>query len=323
MKALWTRRRQKAGTIEKRYELMMAGKYHNGISPRDSLRVAKAAQQDQSRSPQTLQGRVRKALARVCYSYKGQFVECLGCRKLLYRPNSILRRGQTHWHNPCWRRSLIGNPKGYRPPRKSGVSKEYRVEATLLHDGLQKLLGDLGQRFRGKSDEDGQKVISKAIKRGRRDLDGLLWGELFPGKEKKAWHIHKVLKDFPVREVLEIAAGTHPLSRVSDVESVKQWFPTSREVNPLEGYEVADNELSHLLATAIIDRFDSVAAAATTVGISHRTLTGMIWNKWSTYSWKTWAAISALTETPETELRDLHKTSISSSSAEDAIASPT
>lgn len=310
MNQKWDNRRKKADALEKRYDLMMTGKYHKGVSPRESLKVAKLTWQGQGypTSPHSLQHRVRQALSRTCYSNSGQFVECLGCRKPLYRPNCLLKRGATHWHEPCYQRHIIGRPRGYRPARKHGPSAAHRARMVLMADGLGLSAREIAEPTRGDSDSDNAaRAVEASLIRGRKGLDGLFWGDLFPSKGLKPSTIHKVLKDFPVKEVLEIAAGTHPLSRVIDVKAVEKWLPTRSRRNPLAGYSVADTRLALLVSNSITARFPSIYAAAKSVGTTKDTLTEVISGKRRSY-WRsnTWTALSSLTGVPEAELRALN-----------------
>lgn len=157
-------------------------------------------------------------------------------------------------------------------------------------------------------------AVRMTLVRGRKYLDGLLWGELFPAKGKKPSNIHKVLKDFPVKEVLEIAAGTHPLSKVTDVESAQKWFPANNRRNPLDGYSVTDTALAILISNVITERFPSVYAAAIFAGTTNDTLTGIMSGGRRKYWRHTWAALATLTGVPEVELRALNSEPVAETS---------
>ena len=116
----------------------------------------------------------------------------------------------------------------------------------------------------------------------------------------------KVLKDFPVEEVLEISAGTHPLSRVPDVKAVEKWFPSPRKVDPLEGYAVGDTAIAQMVSKSITKRFPSVRRAAKSVVMLLDTLKDVILGKYPTHKPHTWTGLSALTGLPEVELRALN-----------------
>ena len=104
-----------------------------------------------------------------------------------------------------------------------------------MADGLDVSAGKLAEPTRGDLNADSAaQAVRMTLVRGRKDLDGLLWGDLFPAKEKRPGNIHKVMKDFPVREVLEIAAGTHPFSRVTDVVG-KQMVPSPQWGGTIKG----------------------------------------------------------------------------------------
>ena len=273
MKKLWDQRRRKAETLEGRYKKMMAGEYHGGVSPVDSLKNAKAVQALSPRPHQTtLQGRVRRALARVCYSVDGTFVTCPGCRKSLYRPNCHIEKSESHWHPRCWRDNLAGNPRGHRPQSKSGSSIVLRVRATLINKGLGKTVSQVAEDLLGLSDADSKRATEQMLRRGRNDFNGLLWGDLFPAKGTTPQNIHKVLKNFQVDEVLQIAAGEHPYSKVVDVSDLEDWVPMPRQSDPLYGFHVADTPLARQVADTISERFDSIGAAAKSVGLTHDTL---------------------------------------------------
>ena len=201
---------------------------------------------------------------------------------------------------------MVGRPKGYRPPQKPGPSASDRVRMVLMADGLGMSAGELAEPTRGDSNaDDAAQAVRMTLVRGRKDLDGLFWGDLFPAKGLKSFTIHKVLKDFPVKEVLEIAAGTHPLSGVTDVKTVEKWFPTRSRRNTLDGSSVANTALALLVSDSITEGFTSIYAAAISVGTTKDTLSGVKSGKWRTYWPRTWTALSSLTGLPEAELRAL------------------
>ncbi len=306
MKRMWDNRRRKAGSLEARYERLMAGAYNKGKSPRESLKKAVAAQTRKG-IVTTIRGRLRRSLAFIGYPGplgSGSFVECRGCRKPLYRPGSRFKNWQTHWHQDCWRESLRANPGGYRPPRKAGTSISDRVRLTLLHDGLGKTVGQLAMEVYEASDPAAADAIGERIRRGRRDLQGLTWGRLFPAWGLPSTHIHKVLRAFPVNEVLQMAAGVHPLSGFTDTTAIARIAPQGAQ--PLVGLIVGQSELSQLVAEHVNQRFQTIHEAAVSVGITQTTLRDVMTGRHQVFRNTTWAALSQLTGRSIDDLRPLN-----------------
>ena len=306
IKKLWDKRREKAGTVEKRRLRTIAGDYQKGVRPSVALR---GPRKPGPRAPWTLRGRIRNALAKVCKPSNngGRFVACVGCRKALYRPNVFLNNRDVYWHPECKLVSRRQNPTGFHPSKRRGPDITVRVRITLLRDGLGKTSRQIFEKeLPGKVfTRNAELSIHQSVRLGRRDLEGLQWGKLFPAVEKRPSNINKVLKDFPVLEVLQISSMQHPLSSVVDVKPIKKWFPTPKEIDPLNGFKVADNPLAKIVAETIRQRFRTVHAAAKSSGMNHKSLQRTVtapgphlWNK-------TLRGISVLTGLPVAELRRL------------------
>ena len=301
-KQMWDRRRKKAGTLEARKELTLRGDFTGGTPV-----LARFIGKCRRGSPLTISHRLRIALGRMCRQSDGKFIECRGCRKPLYRPNCRLNSNGANWHNSCHTLNQRSSPRGYLPPRKPGAEITTRIAMVLLSDGLDQTARQI---YENSPQEDidiglGIKSVQNRIKSGRKDLEGLSWGDLAPQKNKPAWNINRVLKDFSVLEVLKIASSRHPLSIEVEIEPIKKWFPQPKGLDPLKGFCVADNPLAQCVAETIRQRFRTIKMGAKSVGLSFDTLKGVLTNRWSFYRCNTWIALSALTGRSQTELRRL------------------
>jgi len=306
VKKLWDRRRKRARTVEERRRRHLAGEYHKGTPP---IEAALRGPHVGSKGTRTIGGRIRVSIARVCGPSSGQFVECPACRKALYRPNSILVIRNVSMHPECGLVNRRHHPRGFRPPRRKGVDITERVRITLLKDGL----GMTSRQIHEKENpgqvytEALELSINQRVRLGRLDLEDQRWGELLPANERRPGHIHRRLRNFPVLVVLQIARGQHPLSSVTDIQAVEKWFPQPKVIDPLKGYEVADNPLAKVVAATIRQGFPTVFAASKSAGMNYKILelivTAPRQRLWNT----TVRALSGFTGLAEDEIRRLNE----------------
>ena len=87
-----------------------------------------------------------------------------------------------------------------------------------------------------------------------------------------------------------MAAGTHSLSRVSDVDGVRQWFPKPQTDEPLKDYSISDSPLAQLLSNTVNQQYRSLSEGARSVGLTQHTLRALITGRQGQYLWgDTWA----------------------------------
>lgn len=222
---LWDKRRRKAGSLAKRRLRVLEGRYNGGFGSVAMMERRSRRRAYEPRSqPMTFQGRIRKTLWRVCNDTAGVFLSCSVCHQPLIRPHDSLRSGSFHAHAECWREySSRGQHPHTRPSNKPGWPAAEQIRTVFLHDGLGLSLRDLAERLlHGQSTND-LRTITQRVQRGRQTLLGMRWGQLM-SLRSSATSIHRLFHGLLVTEVLEIAAGSHPLANERDREAMERWM---------------------------------------------------------------------------------------------------
>ena len=306
-KAMWGKRRHRAGTLEKRRELILGGKYTDGVLPVERLHNGLAAwTASGSMRKRTLKGRLTGAIRLICRPGRGEFYECLSvdCRKPIYYVNSRAAHSDTYWHVKCWHSHLRSATPGYRPPAKPGATISTRIVATLLHDGLGMPYGKIAQRLQLIT-VDASEAMRARVRRGREDLEGLLWGELFPLGRRPPESVHGLLRYYSVTDALRVARGEHPLSNETDMDRVARWSPEAETTMFSDVNFIAEAPLAQALGKALNGRFPSLYAVAEHTGINHSVFRKLLDNKQQYVKASTIPILCELMDMDEGDVREL------------------